>query len=56
LTLFSVSGELNVQPNETVLVGDDPIADKQGAMAVGIDAWFAIQSSFFRVFSLFWTE
>jgi FMN phosphatase YigB (HAD superfamily) len=53
LTIFAVSGELNVQPNETVLVGDDPIADKEGAMAVGIDAWYAIQPSFSVYFHCF---
>ncbi|KAI5055651.1 hypothetical protein GOP47_0029172 [Adiantum capillus-veneris] len=31
--------ELDVQANETVLLGDDPIADKEGAKAMGIDAW-----------------
>lgn len=31
--------ELDVKANETVLLGDDPIADKEGARAVGIDAW-----------------
>lgn len=31
--------EMDVQANETVLVGDDPVADKEGARAVGIDAW-----------------
>eukprot|EP00250_Pteridium_aquilinum_P013118 c21143_g1_i1 orf=173-955(+) len=31
--------ELDVQANETVLLGDDPVADMQGARAVGIDAW-----------------
>ena len=27
-----------------ILNGDDPIADKEGARAVGIDAWFVIRS------------
>ncbi|EFJ08953.1 hypothetical protein SELMODRAFT_90084, partial [Selaginella moellendorffii] len=31
--------ELGVQARDTVHVGDDPVADKQGANAVGIDAW-----------------
>lgn len=31
--------QLNVQANEAVLLGDDAIADKEGARAVGIDAW-----------------
>ncbi|KAH7292325.1 hypothetical protein KP509_29G061900 [Ceratopteris richardii] len=30
---------LNVEASEAVLLGDDPIADKEGARSVGMDAW-----------------
>lgn len=31
--------KLDIQANEAVLLGDDPIADKEGARAVSIDSW-----------------
>ncbi|XP_024519441.1 haloacid dehalogenase-like hydrolase domain-containing protein 3 isoform X2 [Selaginella moellendorffii] len=39
LNSSSHADELGVQARDTVHVGDDPVADKQGANAVGIDAW-----------------